>query len=109
MKKFVGMNAENALKTKPRDYDADHKDIALLRLKNFTIGRKLRDEEVVGEGGLERVVELIGCLVPFVSQASIFMLCMGLPSTLCIWRCVTPLQDLSPHRGLRLDFKEQAC
>lgn len=66
-KKFVGMNAENALKTKPRDYDADHRDIALLRLRNFTIGRKLNDEEVVGKGGLERVVELMECLVPFVS------------------------------------------
>jgi len=71
VKKFVGMNAENALKTKPRDYDADHRDIALLRLRNFTIGRKLKDEEVVGKGGLERVVELIGCLVPFVSSPAI--------------------------------------
>lgn len=70
VKKFVGMNAENALKTKPRDYDADHRDIALLRLRNFTIGRKLKDDEVVGKGGLERVVELMECLVPFVSPCS---------------------------------------
>jgi len=67
VKRFVGMNAENALKTKPRDYAADHADIALLRLRNFTVGRKLKDEEVVGKGGLDRVVELLGCLVPFVS------------------------------------------
>ncbi|KAL8821848.1 MAG: hypothetical protein Q9191_007233 [Dirinaria sp. TL-2023a] len=67
VKKFVGMNQENALKTKPRDYDADHRDIALLRLRNFTIGQQLKDEEVVGKGGLERVVELMGCLVPFVT------------------------------------------
>jgi len=67
VKRFVGMNAENALKTKPRDYDANHADIALLRLRNFTVGRKLKDEEVVGEGGLGRVLELLGCLVPFVS------------------------------------------
>ena len=66
IKKFVGMNQENALKTKPRDYDADHQDIALLRLRNFTIGRKLKDDEVVAKGGMERVVELMGCLVPFV-------------------------------------------
>ena len=70
VKKFVGMNAENALKTKPRDYDADHKDILLLRLRNFTIGRRLKDEEVVGKGGLERIIELMGCLVPFVSFPS---------------------------------------
>ena len=73
VKKFVGMNKENALKTKPRDYEADHRDIALLRLRNFTIGRKLKDEEIVGEGGLERVVELIGCLVPFVSLPLSFL------------------------------------
>jgi len=70
VKKFVGMNAENALKTKPRDYAADHADIALLRLRNFTVGRKLKDEEVAGKGGLGRVVELLGCLVPFVSPRS---------------------------------------
>ena len=67
VKKFAGMNQENALKTKPRDYDADHRDITLLKLRNCTIGRKLKDEEIVGEGGLNRVVELMGCLVPFVS------------------------------------------
>ena len=74
IKKFVGMNQENALKTKPRDYDADHRDIALLRLRNFTIGRKLKDDEVVGKGGLERVVELMGCLVPFVRAPSSLIL-----------------------------------
>ena len=74
MKRFVGMNAENALKTKPRDYDADHKDILLLRLRNFTIGRRLKDEEVVGEGGLERVMGLMGCLVPFVSSPPVIII-----------------------------------
>jgi len=48
-------------------YDAEHRDIDLLRLKNFTIGRKLTDQEVVGNKGLGRVAELISVMVPFVS------------------------------------------
>jgi uncharacterized protein (TIGR02453 family) len=67
MKAFTDQNKENALKTKPRDYSADHKYIQLLRLRNFTIGRKLKDEEIVGEGGVDRVAEVIRSLVPFVT------------------------------------------
>jgi hypothetical protein len=51
-------------------YDHDHKDIELLRLRNFTMGRKLADDEVVGIGGLERVSELVASMVPFVSLTS---------------------------------------
>ena len=48
-------------------YDKEHVDIELLRLKNFTLGARLSDEEVAGAKGLERIAELIACLVPFVS------------------------------------------
>lgn len=48
-------------------YDSDHKDIDLIRLKNFTLGTRLSDEEVVGAKGLDRISELVGCMVPFVS------------------------------------------
>lgn len=60
-------NAESALKTKPKGFDADHKDILLLRLRSFTIGRKLTDEEVLGPHFLERVAELFRIMCPFVS------------------------------------------
>ncbi|KAF2810002.1 uncharacterized protein BDZ99DRAFT_462616 [Mytilinidion resinicola] len=60
-------NASNALKTKPKGYENDHKDIQLLRLRNFTIGTKLADDEVVGPKGLDRIFELLSCMVPFVS------------------------------------------
>lgn len=63
VKAFTAQNAENALKTKPKGFDSDHKDIDLLRLKNFTLGRKLKDEEV----NLDRISELLACLRPFVS------------------------------------------
>jgi hypothetical protein len=38
-----------------------------MRLRNFAIGRKLADDEIVGTGGLERVGELVASMVPFVS------------------------------------------
>ncbi|TKA65667.1 hypothetical protein B0A49_04984, partial [Cryomyces minteri] len=65
VKAFVAQNAENALKTKPKGYDSGHKNIELLRLRNFTVGKKLEDEEVIGSKGLARVAELISCMVPF--------------------------------------------
>ncbi len=48
-------------------YDHDHKDIELLRLRNFTMGKRLADNEIVGSAGLDRVAELIRSMVPFVS------------------------------------------
>lgn len=50
-------------------YEADHPNIELLKLKNFTVGKKLADEEVVGSQGLQRVADLVSCMVPFVSLA----------------------------------------
>lgn len=67
VKAFVGMNTENMLKTKPKGYEKENPNIDLLKLRNYTIGKKLKDEEVLGPGGLGRIVELIGFLEPFVS------------------------------------------
>lgn len=52
-------------------YDADNPNIDLLKLKNFTIGRKLKDEEVVGPGCLDRIATLVGTMSTFVSAASV--------------------------------------
>ena len=67
VKAFVGMNTENMLKTKPKGYEKDNPNIELLKLRNYTIGKKLKDDEVLGPGGLGRIVQLIGILAPFVS------------------------------------------
>ncbi|QDS70534.1 hypothetical protein FKW77_010339 [Venturia effusa] len=67
VKKFVAQSSQSALKTKPKGFDADHKDIDLLRLKSFTLTRKLADGEVLGERGLARIAELIATLVPFIT------------------------------------------
>ncbi|MCJ1485522.1 hypothetical protein MMC06_005697 [Schaereria dolodes] len=67
VKAFIAQNGENMLKTKPKGFNAENPNIDLLRLRNFTIGRKLKDEEVVGPKGLGRVVELIGTMTPFIT------------------------------------------
>jgi hypothetical protein len=50
-------------------YDADNPNIELLRLRNFTIGKKISDEEVTSASGLETIVDLIGTMTPFVSSS----------------------------------------
>jgi len=67
IKAFADSNKENALKTKPRDYAVDHEYIHLLRLRNYTLGRKMKDEEVTGEGGIDRIADVIADLVPFIT------------------------------------------
>lgn len=83
VKAFVELNKENMLKTKPKvsskviflgemtkihyqGYDLENPNIALLRLRNYTIGRKLKDDEVTGPDALKRIAELIGTMTPFV-------------------------------------------
>ena len=67
VKAFTTHNADTALKTKPRDYDANHRDVDLLRLRNFTIGCKLDDEDIVGSEVLDTLAGLVQSLVPFIT------------------------------------------
>ncbi|KAI4247836.1 MAG: hypothetical protein L6R42_009524, partial [Xanthoria sp. 1 TBL-2021] len=67
VKAFVEQNKENALKTKPKGYDAENPNISLLRLRNYSAGRKLSDEEVVGPKGPERIALLMAALKPFIT------------------------------------------
>ena len=66
---FVSHNQVNMLKTQPRDYSSDNPNLPFLRLRSFTIGKQLRDEELVGTGGITRIANFIGILTPFVSVA----------------------------------------
>ena len=47
-------------------YEADHPNIELLRLRNYTIGRKLKDEEVLSSKATDTIVDLMGTMTPFV-------------------------------------------
>ncbi|GAB1727823.1 hypothetical protein NU195Hw_g2143t1 [Hortaea werneckii] len=67
VKEFVASNSENALKTKPKGYDADHVDIDLLRLRNYTMGKSMSEEELTGGNGLENVANLFMHLKPFIT------------------------------------------
>lgn len=49
-----------------KGFEADHKDIALLRLRDFTMGKKIADEDVLSEGGIQRIADTISALVPWV-------------------------------------------
>lgn len=64
-------------------YEADNANIGLLRLRNYTIGKKLKDEEVLGNGGLGRIAELIGVLEPFVSLALSWRSGLSIEVSLC--------------------------
>jgi Conserved hypothetical protein (DUF2461) len=48
-------------------FGADHKDIDLLRLRNFTLGKKIADADVLSKDGIDKIANIIGALVPWVS------------------------------------------
>jgi hypothetical protein len=38
----------------------------LLRLRNFTLGKKISDADVLSEDGIDKIADIIGALVPWV-------------------------------------------
>jgi len=52
--------------TAVQGFDADHKDLNLLRLRNFTLGKKISDADVLSEDGIDKIADIIGALVPWV-------------------------------------------
>ncbi|RMZ81339.1 hypothetical protein DV738_g2144, partial [Chaetothyriales sp. CBS 135597] len=78
IKAFASHNEESALKTRPKasikvmltvhqGYAADNPNIELLRLRSFTMGKRLSEQEVLAPNALSRITELIAVMVPFVS------------------------------------------
>ncbi|CAN8097661.1 unnamed protein product [Discula destructiva] len=65
---FCMSNRENALKTKPKGFQSDHRDIELLKLRNFTIARKALPETMfTGADGQEQIAVLVRAMVGFVT------------------------------------------
>ncbi|KAF4766057.1 hypothetical protein HAV15_010552 [Penicillium sp. str.  len=64
---FTRHNRESALKTKPKGYEADNKNIKLLRLRSFTIGKPIPDDELTGDDAQEKIATLVGVMEPFVT------------------------------------------
>ncbi|KAJ5367965.1 uncharacterized protein N7496_007725 [Penicillium cataractarum] len=67
VKAFAHANRESALKTKPKGYNADNENIQLLRLRSFTLGRPVSDEEMLAADAQDRIVALIEVMEPFVT------------------------------------------
>ncbi|KAM5460344.1 hypothetical protein McanMca71_000192 [Microsporum canis] len=67
IKAFVNQNKESALKTKPKGYDADNENIELLRLRSFTLSKKLADKDLRGPEAMDRVAHIVGIMVHFVT------------------------------------------
>ncbi|KAI1758152.1 hypothetical protein F4782DRAFT_476806 [Xylaria castorea] len=67
LKAFADKNQENALKTKPKGFNPDHRDIQLLKLRNYTIGRQIPDEDLLSDNAQEKIMETIRAMVPFVT------------------------------------------
>ena len=66
-KKEKGKGKKDADKKTTQGYGADHKEIQLLRLRSFTLGRHIPDEELLAGDAQERIAALIAVLEPFVS------------------------------------------
>ncbi|KAJ5887449.1 hypothetical protein N7495_007490 [Penicillium taxi] len=67
VKAFAHQNRNSALKTKPKGYEIDNKNIELLRLRSFTLGCNLPDEEIMEKGAQDRIATLIEIMEPFVT------------------------------------------
>ncbi len=63
-------------------YDADHKDIALLKLRNFILRRNISDEEITSENGLSIVAAIVEAIEPFVTSSG--PCCGNLNPNLCV-------------------------
>ncbi|KAI1172089.1 hypothetical protein F4777DRAFT_563148 [Nemania sp. FL0916] len=67
IKAFADKNKENALKTKPKGFNPEHRDIALLKLRNYTVGRKIADADLHGDDAQEKIMATVRAMVPFVT------------------------------------------
>ncbi|KAK8037905.1 hypothetical protein PG994_014672 [Apiospora phragmitis] len=77
---FTAANQENALKTKPQPsalwsvlifekqgFHPDHRDIELLKLRNFTVGTKIKDSDFTSSAAQDKIMALIEPMVDYVT------------------------------------------
>ncbi|KAL6882809.1 hypothetical protein HDV57DRAFT_460307 [Trichoderma longibrachiatum] len=67
VKAFVGRNQENALKKKPMGYEVTHRDIALLKLRNFTVLKHLDDQILCSDDAQAKLRDILSGLSGFVT------------------------------------------
>ncbi|KAL9559209.1 hypothetical protein MBANPS3_000526 [Mucor bainieri] len=61
------LSDEDKLKVAPKNIAKDHPEIELLRYRSFAIIKRFTDEEVVSEGFLDKVMDVVEASVPFVA------------------------------------------
>lgn len=49
-------------------FGADHRDIELLKLRNFTVGKKVPDNLFIAEDAQQQIADLVTAMVGFVSN-----------------------------------------
>ncbi|KAL6827367.1 hypothetical protein J3E69DRAFT_265185 [Trichoderma sp. SZMC 28015] len=67
VKAFVAKNQENALKKKPMGYEVTHRDIELLKLRNYTVGVKIDDDLLSSDNAQAKLKEILRGLSGFVT------------------------------------------
>ncbi|KAK3303242.1 uncharacterized protein B0T15DRAFT_539612 [Chaetomium strumarium] len=73
LKAFAERNREGALKTRPKGFIPEHRDMQLLKLRNFTVGKKVAEEVFTSASGQEEVAGIVRAMVGFVSLAFLLM------------------------------------
>ncbi|KAI8723892.1 hypothetical protein NCS52_00246000 [Fusarium sp. LHS14.1] len=64
---FAEKNKSNALKTKPKGFLAEHRDIELLKLRNFTIGTQIDDDIFYADDAQEKISDIIRPMVGYIT------------------------------------------
>ncbi|KAI0019160.1 hypothetical protein F4780DRAFT_460377 [Xylariomycetidae sp. FL0641] len=67
IQEFAKASALDALKSKPRGFHPEHRDIELLKLRNFIVGKKLEDEDLCSDDAQEKVMNVLRPMVRFVT------------------------------------------
>ncbi|CAL3966785.1 unnamed protein product [Diplocarpon coronariae] len=67
VKAFCEMSKQNALKKKPKGFDADHKDIEIMKLRNYILTKRLSDGEVVQKNALQLICSIMEATEPFIT------------------------------------------
>ena len=62
---FPELSKENKLKRAPKGYEDDNPAIEYLKLKGFTVGKKLKDEDVLSKDLAKKLNELSVTVYPF--------------------------------------------
>ena len=68
--KHFGKLQGNSLKTAPRNFDKEHPDIDLIRMKQFIVTREFTDEEVLAPDFLQEIDASYKAMRPFFNYMS---------------------------------------